>query len=234
MKPGTDMDKSQRNEMIDLMTTRSSTYRLLSRLWGWEVDERLWAELRGVSFPSLPELPALDAGYRQLEAYLRRDDDGVIEDLAADYAVLCLGARRDDGADPYGSVHLSEEGIMMQDEWEEMLYLYAELGLQRAKTTVEPEDHLALELECMAYLCQRAADALQNGEDVDVPGTIQRQISLLDDHLLRWVPAFVEKVHKLASTDFYRAVGTITQEYLALDRAILADLDAVEMPACSA
>lgn len=225
------MDDMQRNEMIDLMATRSSTYRLLSRLWGWEVDAPLWGELRQTPLPSLPELPALDAGYRQLESYLRRDPDGVIEDLAADYAVLCLGARRNDGADPYGSVHLSDTGIMMQDEWEEMLYLYAELGLQRAETTAEPEDHLALELECMAYLCQRAAEALQGGENIDVPDAVRRQISLLDDHLLRWVPAFVKKVHKLAGTDFYRAVATITEEYLALDRDILADLDTVELQA---
>lgn len=221
------MDDVQRHEMIELMGARSRTYRLLSRLWGWEVDATLLAELRRTPFPSLPELPALDAGYRQLEGYLRRADD-MIEDLAADYAVLCLGARRSDGADPYGSVHLSEAGIMMQDEWEEMLYLYAELGLQRAATTMEPEDHLALELECMSYLCQRATEALQGGEDAALPDIIGRQIGLLDEHLLRWVPAFVKKVHKLASTDFYRAVATITEEYLALDRAILADLNVVE------
>lgn len=226
------MDDTHRSELIDLMNARSSSYRLLSRLWGVEVDAALWAELSQATLPSLPDLPAFDAGYRQLERYLRRDADGVIEDLAADYAVLCLGARRSDGADPYGSVHTSDAGIMMQQEWVDMLYLYADLGLQLAPTTTEPEDHLAIVLECMSHLSRRTVDALAAGEPH--AESIARQISLLDDHLLRWVPAFVEKVHRLAGTDFYRAVATITIEYLKLDREVLAELEPVEAAASSA
>lgn len=222
------MDDTHRSELIDLMNARSSGYRLLSRLWGVEVDAALWAELSQTTFPTLPDLPALDAGYRQLEGYLRREADGVIEDLAADYAVLCLGARRSDGADPYGSVHTSDTGIMMQQEWVDMLYLYADLGLQLAPETTEPEDHLGIVLECMSHLCQRTVDALDAGEPH--AECTARQLGLLDDHLLRWVPAFVKKVHRLASTDFYRAVATITVEYLKLDRDVLAEL-AAEVPA---
>lgn len=222
------MDSNITADMLELLSVRSASYRLLSRLWGEEIDAALWEGLQQMAFPVIPAMPELDAAYRQLEAALQQDQAQALIDAAADYAVLCLGARRSDGADPYGSVHLTEERIMMQDPWEQMLYVYYELGLQKALATTEPEDHLALEMECMALLSQRAHDALSEGREADALEDLGWQLTLLEDHLLKWVPSFAADVLRLASTEFYRAVVTITQEYLQMDRAILAGFSFVE------
>ncbi|MCJ7568232.1 MAG: molecular chaperone TorD family protein [Anaerolineales bacterium] len=225
------MEEARNKEMIELLKVRGGTYRLLSRLWAREVDEALWEELRAISFPSVTEIPILDGAYRTLEGALKENGElkTLLENLAADYAILCLGASRRDGADPYESVHLSKDNIMMQDEWEQMLYLYYELGLQRSENTSELEDHLAMELECIAILCERAVEATNSGDIPGVSWSISQQVGLLDDHLLKWVPSFVRKVLDLASTEFYKAVAVITREYLTMDRELLKELSTEEV-----
>jgi len=44
-----------------------------------------------------------------------------------------FGSDPREGADPYESVHRNKEGLLMQDEWEAVLNLYRELGLQRSE-----------------------------------------------------------------------------------------------------
>jgi TorA maturation chaperone TorD len=228
------MDSNITTNVLELLSVRGATYRLLSRLWGAEVDAALYQGLRQTTFPGIPAMPALDDAYRRLEKALQQDEEQALIDLAADYAVLCLGARRSDGADPYGSVHLTEDHIMMQDPWEQMLYVYYELGLQKALATTEPEDHLALELECMAHLSGRAHSSLEEGLEADALNDLGWQLTLLEDHMVKWVPSFVDDVLRLANTEFYRAVALITREYLEMDLAILADLDFVERRALPA
>ena len=112
---------------------------------------------------------------------------------------------------------------MMQDEWEAVLRLYFELGLARADTTYESEDHLALELECMALLCARQEAALQAGELPEASWWLEQQERMLDEHLLKWVPSFVKRVKELGETDFYKAFGELTEEFLKLDRETAAE-----------
>lgn len=205
-------------ELIGLSQSRANTYTLLSRVWGIEVDQALLQQLRAMAFPKLPELPALHRAYRRLEQSLQAPTPDELTWLAADYARLCLGSDPREGADPYESVHRNKEGLLMQDEWEAVLRLYDELGLARAESTHESEDHLALELECMAQLCTRQEAALQAGNLPEASWWLERQVSLLDDHLLRWVPSFVKRVEKLGRLEFYKAFGNLTEEFLKIDR----------------
>jgi putative dimethyl sulfoxide reductase chaperone len=214
-------------EYVEIARSRGNAYRLLSRQWGTEMDAAMWAELQAAPFPDLPEVPELDAAYRQLKGALSKPASSILQELGSDYAVMCLGANQSDGADPYESVHRSPDRIMMQDEWEQVLYLYAELGLHRSDKTKEPEDHLALELECMAHLCDRAAEALESGNPEEAAWAHGKQISFLDQHLLQWVPSFTDAVLRLAKTEFYRAVAVVTREQLVLDRQLL---DQIPLP----
>ena len=221
------MDQDSIQEYVEIARSRGNAYRLLSRLWGTEVDAALLSELQATPFPELPEVPELDAAYRQLRGALSNTGPGMLQELGSDYAIMCLGANQNDGADPYESVPRSPERIMMQDEWEQVLYLYAELGLHRSDKTKEPEDHIALELECMAHLCDRAAEALESSSPEEAAWAHGKQISFLDQHLLKWVPSFVSEVLRMARTDFYRALAVLTREQLVLDRELL---DQAQLP----
>jgi TorA maturation chaperone TorD len=202
-------------ECILLSQSRAATYTLLSRIWGAEVDEGLYRQLRLTAFPRLPQLPAMDQA-------LSDDASNRLTLLAIDYARLCLGSDHREGADPYESVHRNKEGLMMQDDWEAVLRLYTELGLSRTEGTHETEDHLALELECMAQLCARQEAALQARALPEASWWLEQQTQMLDEHLLRWVPSFARRVEKLGQTDFYKAFGALTREFLKMDRDFLA------------
>jgi TorA maturation chaperone TorD len=76
----------------------------------------------------------------------------------------------------------------------------------------------------MAQLCVRQEAALRAGELPEASWWLDQQARMLDDHLLRWVPSFVQRVEKLGQTDFYKAFGALTQEFLKMDRDILATL----------
>jgi TorA maturation chaperone TorD len=208
-------------ELVELAHSRADAYTLLSRVWGAELDESLLAQLQGAVWPRLPELPPLDRAYRRLEAALRGVSSGSLVALAVDYARLCLGSDPREGADPYESVHRNKEGLLMQDEWEAVLSLYRELGLARAEATHETEDHLALELECMAQLCARQEAALQAGHLPEASWWLEKQALMLDEHLLKWVASFVRRVERLGQTEFYKAFGAVTQAYLEMDRDVL-------------
>ena len=216
-------------EWVLLSENRANTYTLHSRVWGEEVDESLYQQLRAITFPQLPGFPGLNRAYRRLEQSLRDDSPGRLTALAVDYARLCLGADPREGADPYESVHRNKEGLLMQDEWEAVLRLYDELGLARLETTSETEDHLALEWECMAQLCARQETALRAGNLPEASWWLEQQARMLDEHLLQWVPSFVRRVEKLGQTDFYKAFGALTEEYLKMDRGLLETL-LVDLP----
>ena len=208
-------------EWIELSENRSNTYTLLSRIWGAEVDEILWKQLCAASFPDILANPILNAAYHRLEQALQNSSPDKLTDLRVDFARLCLGSDPREGADPYESVHRNKEGLMMQDEWEAVLRLYDELGLGRSESTHESEDYLAIELECVAQLCNRQELALRSGELPEASWWVEQQLKMLNEHLLRWVPSFVKRVQKLGQTEFYKAFATITEEYLKMDEEVL-------------
>ncbi len=216
--------KKDLQDWIRLSQRRADTYTLLSRVWGVEVDEGLWRQLQAATYPKLPGLPELDQAYRRLERTLQDKAPDQLTILASDYAFVCLGSDPRECADPYESVHLNKEGLMMQDEWEAVLRLYDELGMSRAENTHESEDHLALELECMAQLCSRQEKALSAGELPEASWWLEQQARMLDEHLLKWVPSFVKRVEKMGRTEFYKAFGDLTREFLKTDRQVLAEL----------
>lgn len=208
-------------QITDTTETRLGVYQVLARLWMSEVDERLFEGLKATEFPSTPETPELENAYRSLEAYLRDSPEEALTELTADYAVLCRSVDRHRGAHPYESVHTNHLGLMMQDEWEAVLRFYRDIGFERSESAIEPEDHLGIELECMARLCQRQLDASARDDEAASDEAIAQQRQLLEEHLLIWVPRFVEKVESMAKTDFYKAIASITNEYLKLDEGIL-------------
>lgn len=219
--PSPATDEQVLEEWLQLSQTRADTYTLLSRIWGVEVDAGLWEQLRAAQLPDIHHLPALHQAYRRLERALQDEAPDQLQELAVDYVRLCLGSDPREGADPYESVHRNKEGLLMQDEWEAVLRLYDELGLARTEATRESEDHLALELECMAQLCTRQGFALEAGELPEASWWLEQQARMLDEHLLRWVPSFVRRVEKLGQTDFYKAFGNLTEAYIAMDRELL-------------
>ncbi len=79
----------------------------------------------------------------------------------------------------------------------ELRQLYAALGLELAPASGEMPDHVAVELEALAY----AASS---------PTTYAQARALFSDHLRRWLPRLCRAVAHETESDFYRDLAETT------------------------
>lgn len=156
----------------------------------WSAAGAVWSSLGLV--PGLPERLAATVGVSH-------------EALADEYQRLFVGP----GAHPcppYESVWRTDrprlvQGTVMGPAATAVKTLYAEMGLRVRTDARELPDHLAVELEALAFA-------------LGTEGSEVTAKALLEDHLARWLPAFCERTAAEASHDFYRVLATGTAEWV--------------------
>lgn len=120
---------------------------------------------------------------------------------------------------PYQSVFLDPEGLMNGIETERVRASYRRMGFV-ADEANEPADHLAHELDALAFLCQAEAEAWEDGRSDMAAYAQQLQARFLDEHLLRWLPAFSATVRRHADP-FFAEVTNLTWGLAAERRRLL-------------
>jgi len=213
-------------EFEKLISNRGSMYGFLARAYRVEVDQELLDQMGKMDLSSEVDVPEISEGYRMLKGFLGHLRESTLTDLAVDYARVFLGAglAQGDGAYPYESVYTSPDRLVMQDARDEVLKIYREEGLDRAEEFNEPEDHVAFELEFMAYLCQKTTEALKDGDKGSALGYLEKQKEFLEKHLIPWVPTFCNDVQRVARGDFYKAIAKITVGYLGMEQDLIGEL----------
>jgi TorA maturation chaperone TorD len=171
---------------IDLL--RSHEYDLLAVLLGRaptrEVLERL-RELKGD--PSPLGLAHLALG----EAAAVTDPDA----LQREFFDLFIGVSRGELL-PYGSYYLT--GFLHERPLASVRESLGTLGIERAESVFEPEDHIAILCEVMA--------GLTAGRFETAGGADRR---FFEQHLRPWAPRFFADLETTKSASFYRAVGRV-------------------------
>ncbi len=224
----------QLQELARDLRERALTYSFLARVFS---DEEVGADfltaLRGEVPATGTELDAFAAGLAGA------DLEAVRTELAADHAALLLGMSPRP-VSPYESVHTSEDHLMMQAARDEVVAAYAAAGFAKAGEYRVPEDHVSLELDFMAAVGMRAAQAVEGvlsgasepGEGVDPLADAERdmnaQLDFLEKHLLAWLPGFCDLVEERAATQFYRGAAQMLREFLGQEREYLERLNAAE------
>ena len=75
------------------MKNRTSFYQLLSRLFEKEISEDLLSQLSKMEYPTDVDQPEMQEGYRLLSDFFKNtDSEGLLDELAADYAKVFLAA----------------------------------------------------------------------------------------------------------------------------------------------
>jgi len=151
---------------------------------------------------------------------LHKGTEKDLENLQADYFQLFIGAGMP-LAPPWESYYRTEERIMFSEYTLEVRAQYERFGLISENRGKEPEDHIGLELEFMACLCDRAFHLLRKGDTRGAAVIFENQKRFLDEHLLQWVPGFCRDVRRYAETDFYAGMARLTQGFLTWDRLFL-------------
>lgn len=207
---------------VELARLRQGLYRLFGALFLYPDRDRL-ATLRAVA-GELQQADDFWGSYtfseplRRLLKVLSELGEGAKEEIEEEYVRLFLVKPM---APPYQSFYLDPDGqargwIAVQLERE-----YTHAGLALSPSQKKLPDHVAVELEFMAFLCGQQAQALEEGtlEGGDQAQECQR--AFLGQHLGRWFPRFALQVNDAASEALYGVAAEAAHAFLHYDLGLL-------------
>ena len=139
-------------------------------------------------------------------------DEQETDELAVDYAAIYLTHTY--RASPNESVWVDEEHLKRQQSMFEVREYYHRYGLGAADWRKRADDHLVLQLQFLAHLFGE-----EQRDDVFTTAA-----QFMDDHLLRWLMLFANRVAGRCATPFYAGINLLTGTYCEELRDILADI----------
>jgi TorA maturation chaperone TorD len=195
-----------------------------------QAAELLAAEAEATSGPlGLGELPPACLTLQPLREELRRTGG----DLVAEYdRVFGLVPARE--CPPYETeYHTASETFFRSQQLADVAGCYRAFGLEPSALTPERPDHLALELEFMAFVLLKKRLALAaSGEGAAAERASvcdEAQRNFFRDHLSWWVPAFATGLRRKAGAGYYAAAGAVLAALMAVERGRL-DIPAPRLP----
>lgn len=206
-----------------LAKARAGLYRFLGGLYIMEIDEETLAQMKQMQFPKDEENKELTEAFARLEKAIAGCKNSDLEDLAADYAKTFLAAGEATGvaAFPYESIYTNKKHELGGRTEQEVLALYALHGWEPSKDMFRTmNDHIGLELEFMAVLCEEELLACQTDNADRAAMSSRDQNEFLYTHL-GWAGGFCMDINKYAQTEFYQAAAKVTTAFLAQEKEML-------------
>ncbi|PSP75888.1 hypothetical protein BRC81_14170 [Halobacteriales archaeon QS_1_68_20] len=135
------------------------------------------------------------------------------------------GRRAESPTPPYESLY--RDGQLYSSTTTEVRrgYLAAGVDVDDGESN-EPPDHLGIELQFLALLCEYAADP--DAGELSRSRARDAQEWFLDDHLLTWIVGLRGQVLQADPPEFYRALLDLTVETLQAHRRALHEIRADE------
>jgi TorA maturation chaperone TorD len=127
------------------------------------------------------------------------------ESVRQEYESLFIGVGKPEVM-LYGSYYLS--GFLMEKPLAELRTDLAKLGLQRAESMPESEDHIAALCEVMRYLIA--------SDDV-VHANVAAQKTFFGNHMQPWVMEMCEAIARHREARFYAAVAQIARAFFEVE-----------------
>lgn len=205
---------------------RASFYSLLAQ--AFTSPDKGWAALNNRAalsvFKKAKKLYALPAFREILESFenalrnLLKTADS--EELSQEYNRLFAGIYKT-LVPPYESLYRYEEGQVMAPCAIQVEKLYRENGLELSPDFKDLPDHISAELQFMAYLCLREAEAAREGDDRKSLQFIKKQDAFIKEHLGLWLDDFARKLISSTGHPFYSSAGKLVSLFVKLDRDIV-------------
>lgn len=104
------------------------------------------------------------------------------------------------------------EDLSSRDIYEDIFRFYEHFDIKLSKKEKDYPDHLVAELEFMAFLAKKEANALELGKDANPYR--RAQLDFLERHLNKWVHKLDERIQKRIKVPFYKGASTFMVEFL--------------------
>ena len=161
---------------------------------------------------------------RQLFEHLRTYHNANFEELrtkvATEYAELFVGPRPP-LAPLYESVYIGPVKRLNTDVTMQVRKFYERNGFAAVKRNSIPNDHIGLELEFMAHLCEREAAAWKSGDKAKASVIRHLQLQFLSMHLSSWIDLFAARLSQAWCAEYYEAWCRFAQSFVKEDDAYL-------------
>ena len=175
---------------------RAREYSLLATLLTRSPDAALLERLAGLRGDSSP----LGVAHTALAEAAARTDSKRVE---REYFDLFIGVGRGELL-PYASYYRT--GFLHGRPLAQLREALRRIGIERAGSLAEPEDHAAILLEVMA--------ALAGGETAAPEGT-EREV--FANHLAPWIGRFFKDLEQAKAADFYARVGALGGLFMTIE-----------------
>ena len=202
--------------MRETANQRSNIYALMARIYRKEVTPDFLQHLKDPRIQGV--LSDLDV---KLESdFLERDEEELIEDLAVDYTQLFIGPK--EFIPPHESVHHERDdgdwGTLWGADTIAVKKFIESAGLEYMPEHESIPDHISTEFEFMHRVISREEEAWREGDNEGALYCLRMEKMFLDDHLLKWVPVFCDKVIDKADLSFYREMAKLTKSFLIFEK----------------
>jgi TorA maturation chaperone TorD len=226
------MQTAKTEKLELLLTARAVSYAAFQNLFDSEPTD----ELLGLVFSK--------AVLESLSVFCRTDEDAftrqliwfedfgnrhsgrwseLITPLKREYAKLFIGPASLP-APPWESVYITKQPLLFQSSTLEVRACYRSEGFIPKDYPHSADDYIALELDFMARLSASALERLQDADDAELLRLLSVQQKFLEDHLLKWVPEFAERIGVVRGCVLYPEVVQLVQSFLCSDHALLTEL----------
>ncbi|MFO7987142.1 MAG: molybdopterin-dependent oxidoreductase, partial [Desulfatiglandaceae bacterium] len=140
--------------------------------------------------------------------------------LSYEYADIFLNAG-ENPAFPYESVYVSRDPLVMKEPIFSVRRAYRKGEVHKSSAYKDLDDHIAVELEFLAYLITRGEKQPERAPDFQ-----KQQVDFLRDHLMGWVIEFCAVLSNSAVSAFYQGLAELTMSFLFNERMLAFDLEA--------
>ena len=138
-----------------------------------------------------------------------------LQALQVEYTYLFINGVPHAPAPPYASAHMGQRRLMGEPA-ETALRAYRQAGLALVENCDVLPDHLAAELEFLAWLGEQAIAAWESGDEEQGRARADQQRTFLQDHLRLWAPTFCRRAEKAARIPFYRELARLADKVLGI------------------
>jgi len=115
-----------------------------------------------------------------------------------------------------GEEGMREKGVVLGD----VAAFYKAFAFDYSKEVLEVPDHIAVELAFMSYLKLKETYA-RMGDDEDAYRICREaENKFLSEHLLGWLPQFLERVSQHGTHEFYEKTACLLGDFLSMETVL--------------
>jgi TorA maturation chaperone TorD len=169
--------------------------------------------------------PASDAPTTTIDEFLEALSvaSSVPEDLNTEYTQLFIGPGKL-SAPPWESVYTSGERVIFQRSTLEIRNFYRSQGFIPQLYPKVADDHIALELDFLRLLAERALDAWCEKDKIAYTEALQAGSDFLAEHLLCWIDRFAWDLALSEKSTFYSTLAQTLVTFVNRDRELIPEL----------